>query len=143
MVDTWCYVTNVKNPVNLDICFPDLEDPPPYFSHAKYKENSYVTYSPDDFLRSQPKPIRLYRCRLKGIMFISPCADIDIKLCKFSLIKMCKMTGCIFRCRIYGIDNYGRLWAELFDPVTNASLQEKLLRKNPSALRKFTLKHKK
>jgi len=113
-IKTWCYVANAKNILNFDVAFPMLDDS--VFKSAAYVWRSYIVYD-KEYNKSEVRRTKLFRCRLKGVMLVDGAADHDIKLAKFDLVKMCKLTGRIFMCTLSGIDNYNRIWIDLYYPI--------------------------
>lgn len=139
---TVCHVINIKDAINFDLGFPNIDSIPddllrgkiPITSEYQYSIRDRETLEQGELIKS-----KCYRVRLKGIsdasrsvgkrVSKSPAIKNLKKKAKSEIISMNLDTGGIFLCKIYEIDPYNRLIVEIFHPVTGLSITEFLITK--------------
>jgi hypothetical protein len=137
-----CLVYNVHNPLNYDVAFPSLLiDEKPTSGAIVHRVSSYSIYDKETHEFSDPKPVNIYKLRLSGLIKRkSETTRQDILLdgqTKHKLIQWNNRTGGVFFIRINGLDKYGRIEGELFDPVSGQSLTDWLIASYPQIYRRY------
>lgn len=137
-----CLIFNIHNPLNYDVGFPDLGiDELPIKGVVSHKTTNYSVYNKDTYTIEDPVAINLYKVRLSGIIKRKQEMDHQAILSdgevKHKLIQWNNRTGGVFYINIKSLDNYGRIEAEFFDPVTGESLMEWMLNAYPTIYRRY------
>jgi hypothetical protein len=135
-------VFNIQNPLNFDIGFPYTED----FSKHRTLRNAvsektgvYREYDKIANAYGETKELPLFKVRLGGI--IRKKKDVkkttDEGIVKYNIIQKNNRAGGVFFITITSIDKYGRLEANIIDPVTGESLSEWLIKEYPHLYRPY------
>lgn len=126
-------VTRVYNPLNFDVVFPydDVSN-----NGAKSTETIQLSlYDKEQNTFHDPVVYDVYRVRLRGLSR----RDLQFKdgTQKHRLLLRLNRSSCVVRLTINSIDRYGRIEADVQDPVQNFSYAKWLLEKYPDVYYRY------
>lgn len=118
-------VVYVHNPLNFDVAFPYNK-----LEKAQSEKTVYLsTYDKELDLFSERVECPVYRVRLRGLSR----RDLKLKdgMQKHRLLLKLNRSNCVVLVTVNSIDSYGRIEADLQDPVQKFSYATWLLKKYP------------
>lgn len=126
----FCLIFNIENPLNFDVGFPTLNyDELPIRNVVSHKTSFYRRYNKETREVSDKMNIKLFKLRLSGIIKKKDQSAISDGFIKYKLIRWNNRTGGLFYISIKSVDKYGRIEADLIDPVSGKSISDWLKRK--------------
>jgi len=135
-----CLIYNIHNALNYDVAFPELNREP-VENAVGHKKARVALYDKETHLVGESREIRLYKVRLGGVIKKKQNAQrqdilVDGQI-KHKLIQWNNRTGGVFLIKPNRLDRYGRIEAQLFDPVTGESFTDWLIREYPDVFRRY------
>lgn len=137
-----CVVVFIKDPLNYDIILPNNRDVVESISDMndreyQGKECTICRIDPSTYERMEDEVHDTLRVRLGGIELINDKNVKSINAVSFLLRRWNNMCCSIFICHMNCIDKYGRIIAELYDPVTGTPISQFLVNSYPDLYRKY------
>jgi hypothetical protein len=133
---------NIHSSLNYDVAFPGLkeEDLPACLKEiVSHRTAAYCEYDKDNDTVGDPITCNLYKVRPRGVIKrrkeVTKADSMHDGYVKHRLIQWSNRTGGVFFIQIYGIDRYGRIEADLLDPVTGVSFAHWLIENFPEYYR--------
>lgn len=142
-------VFNIHNPLNYDVGFPELGEKTPLAGAQSHKVSLYHVYDKEKKTIGPAQQIKLYKVRLCGLIKTTNNRSLNTThstksepvfegFIKHKLIQWNNRTGGVFYVKIKSLDHYGRIEADLIDPVSGESLSDWLLKKYPEKYQPYT-----
>lgn len=131
-------VFKIHNSLNYDIGFPYLEGNDPIAGAASHRLGIYANYDKLSQEVGPPEKLKLYKVRLSGLVKNKKeTPSISDGFIKHCLIQWNNRVGGVFYVLIKSLDKYGRIEADLMDPVCGELLSNWLLKEFPENYRPY------